>query len=237
MELELVVDEVELRVGGVLQPDPEERVRVVTAAQLLERVAEVAAREPLALAVDGLVHDHGATSPRRRRSREASTLRRRVRTCPPSCWSATATPAPTATVSSRAGCPAYTSPTGGASRRPARRAVPRPARRAGGEQPARALSRDRGAARRGRSASRSPSTTTCRSARYGAWTGRALKDLAKEPLWRTVQDDPEAARFPDDDRYAAESLQEMSDRVVARRATARRRGGGGARGRPRSGWR
>lgn len=50
---------------------------------------------------------------------------------------------------------------------------------------------------------------------YGAWTGRALKDLAKEPLWRTVQDDPETARFPDDDRYAAESLREMSDRVVA----------------------
>ena len=50
---------------------------------------------------------------------------------------------------------------------------------------------------------------------YGAWTGRALKDLAKEPLWRIVQDDPETARFPDDDRYAAESLQEMSDRVVA----------------------
>ena len=50
---------------------------------------------------------------------------------------------------------------------------------------------------------------------YGAWTGRALKELAQEPLWRTVQDDPETARFPDDDRYAAESLQEMSDRVVA----------------------
>lgn len=50
---------------------------------------------------------------------------------------------------------------------------------------------------------------------YGAWTGRALKDLAAEDLWRTVQDDPESARFPDDDRYAAESLREMSDRVVA----------------------
>ena len=50
---------------------------------------------------------------------------------------------------------------------------------------------------------------------YGAWTGRALNDLAQEPLWRTVQDDPEAARFPDHDRYAAESLREMSDRVVS----------------------
>jgi probable phosphomutase (TIGR03848 family) len=50
---------------------------------------------------------------------------------------------------------------------------------------------------------------------YGAWTGRSISDLAKDPLWATVQDDPESARFPDDDRYAAESLRDMSDRVVA----------------------
>ena len=28
---------------------------------------------------------------------------------------------------------------------------------------------------------------------YGDWSGRALKDLASEPLWRVVQDDPAAA--------------------------------------------
>lgn len=50
---------------------------------------------------------------------------------------------------------------------------------------------------------------------YGAWTGRPISELAKEPLWATVQDDPESARFPDDERYAAESLRAMSDRVVA----------------------
>ena len=50
---------------------------------------------------------------------------------------------------------------------------------------------------------------------YGAWTGRPLAELAGVPLWRTVQDDPGAARFPDSDRYAAESLTEMSDRIVA----------------------
>ncbi len=50
---------------------------------------------------------------------------------------------------------------------------------------------------------------------YGSWTGRPLAELAKEALWATVQDDPEAAEFPDDDRYAAESLRAMSDRVVA----------------------
>jgi probable phosphomutase (TIGR03848 family) len=50
---------------------------------------------------------------------------------------------------------------------------------------------------------------------YGAWTGRRLAELAQEPLWATVQDDPEAARFPDGGGYAAESLREMSDRAVA----------------------
>lgn len=50
---------------------------------------------------------------------------------------------------------------------------------------------------------------------YGEWTGRALAELAKEPLWRTVQSQPSAARFPDGEGYAAESLAEMAGRVVA----------------------
>lgn len=50
---------------------------------------------------------------------------------------------------------------------------------------------------------------------YGAWTGRPIADLTGEPLWRTVQDDPAAARFPESDRYRAESLAEMSQRVVS----------------------
>ncbi|QBI54612.1 MSMEG_4193 family putative phosphomutase [Streptomonospora litoralis] len=45
---------------------------------------------------------------------------------------------------------------------------------------------------------------------YGSWTGRRLADLAGEPLWRTVQAHPSAARFPD-----GESLAEMSARAVA----------------------
>ena len=45
---------------------------------------------------------------------------------------------------------------------------------------------------------------------YGDWTGQELKRLAKEPLWRTVQSQPSAARFP-----AGESLQEMSSRAVS----------------------
>jgi probable phosphomutase (TIGR03848 family) len=44
---------------------------------------------------------------------------------------------------------------------------------------------------------------------YGEWTGKQLKQLAKERLWGVVQSQPSAARFP-----GGESLQEMSARVV-----------------------
>lgn len=45
---------------------------------------------------------------------------------------------------------------------------------------------------------------------YGEWQGRALKTLAKEPLWRTVQDQPSGAAFP-----GGESLSAMQARAVA----------------------
>jgi probable phosphomutase (TIGR03848 family) len=45
---------------------------------------------------------------------------------------------------------------------------------------------------------------------YGEWQGRALKDLAKEPLWSTVQTQPSAAAFP-----GGESLLAMQARAVA----------------------
>jgi probable phosphomutase (TIGR03848 family) len=48
--------------------------------------------------------------------------------------------------------------------------------------------------------------------RYGDWTGRTLTDLAKEPLWRTVQAHPSAVRFPGPD---GESMADMSARAVA----------------------
>lgn len=50
---------------------------------------------------------------------------------------------------------------------------------------------------------------------YGAWTGRPIAELVTEDLWRTVQDDPASARFPESETYRAESLAEMSERVVA----------------------
>ena len=45
---------------------------------------------------------------------------------------------------------------------------------------------------------------------YGSWTGRKLGELAKEKLWRTVQQQPSAVRFPD-----GEAMTEMSARAVS----------------------
>jgi probable phosphomutase (TIGR03848 family) len=45
---------------------------------------------------------------------------------------------------------------------------------------------------------------------YGDWTGRPIKELAKDPLWKTVQAQPSAVRFP-----GGEGLAEMATRAVA----------------------
>ncbi|MAS56577.1 histidine phosphatase family protein [Nocardioides sp.] len=45
---------------------------------------------------------------------------------------------------------------------------------------------------------------------YGTWQGSALRDLAKEPLWKTVQSQPSAATFP-----GGESMATMQARSVA----------------------
>jgi probable phosphomutase (TIGR03848 family) len=44
---------------------------------------------------------------------------------------------------------------------------------------------------------------------YGEWQGRALKTLAKEPLWKTVQTQPSAVVFP-----GGESMTAMQARAV-----------------------
>jgi probable phosphoglycerate mutase len=44
---------------------------------------------------------------------------------------------------------------------------------------------------------------------YGSWSGRELKDLLHEPLWRVVQAHPSAAVFP-----GGEGLADMSARAV-----------------------
>ena len=45
---------------------------------------------------------------------------------------------------------------------------------------------------------------------YGAWTGRKIGDLVKEPLWAVVQQQPSAAVFPD-----GEGLAHVQARAVA----------------------
>ena len=48
--------------------------------------------------------------------------------------------------------------------------------------------------------------------RYGDWTGRPLKELAKDPLWRVVQAHPSAATLPGPE---GESMPTMQHRAVA----------------------
>lgn len=49
---------------------------------------------------------------------------------------------------------------------------------------------------------------------YGAWTGRKISELASDPLWRTVQDQPSAVVFPPSPEYSHESLAGMQARAV-----------------------
>ena len=48
--------------------------------------------------------------------------------------------------------------------------------------------------------------------RYGDWTGRPLKELAKDPLWRVVQSHPSAVVFPGPE---GEALRDTQNRAVA----------------------
>jgi probable phosphomutase (TIGR03848 family) len=49
-------------------------------------------------------------------------------------------------------------------------------------------------------------------ARYGDWTGRPLKELVKEPMWKVVQQHPSAAVFPGPE---GEGLAQTQARAVA----------------------
>jgi len=48
--------------------------------------------------------------------------------------------------------------------------------------------------------------------KYGDWTGKPLKVLAKDPLWRVVQDHPSAVTFPGPD---GESMLDMQHRALS----------------------
>jgi probable phosphomutase (TIGR03848 family) len=49
-------------------------------------------------------------------------------------------------------------------------------------------------------------------ARYGDWTGRPIKELVKDPMWKVVQLHPSAAVFPGDE---GEGLAQTQARAVA----------------------
>ena len=66
-------------------------------------------------------------------------------------------------------------------------------------------------------------------ARYGDWTGRSIKELVKEPLWKVVQQHPSAAVFPGG---RGEALAQTQARAVA----AVRAWNAPARAPTRSGW-
>ena len=52
-------------------------------------------------------------------------------------------------------------------------------------------------------------------ARYGAWTGRPLRELAEDPLWRDVQDRPSTVTFPPHADFEHEGIAQMQARAVA----------------------
>jgi len=49
---------------------------------------------------------------------------------------------------------------------------------------------------------------------YGDWTGKPLRQLAKEPLWRVVQAHPSAAAFPGEDGESMPDVQHRAVRAV-----------------------
>ena len=57
---------------------------------------------------------------------------------------------------------------------------------------------------------------------YGAWSGRELKALAKEPLWETVQRQPSAMHFPKGEGLAAAAARGIA--AVRERSAALDRG-------------
>jgi probable phosphomutase (TIGR03848 family) len=56
--------------------------------------------------------------------------------------------------------------------------------------------------------------------RYGDWTGRPLKELAREPMWKVVQQHPSAAVFPGTEGEALAAVQARAVAAVRERNAA-----------------
>lgn len=61
--------------------------------------------------------------------------------------------------------------------------------------------------------SREPALAECE---YGDWTGRALSDLAKEDLWRSVQDHPSSVVFPGANGEAMAHMAQRATEAIRR---------------------
>ncbi len=57
---------------------------------------------------------------------------------------------------------------------------------------------------------------------YGLWTGRKLRSLSKEPLWKVVQDSPSTVTFPEGESIA--SMQARAVRALQRGLDTRGKG-------------
>ena len=79
------------------------------------------------------------------------------------------------------------------------------------QQTAEAIASARGEAASGGDAMQPVVDERVGECRYGDWTGRPLKELAKDPLWPAVQAHPSSVRFPGPD---GESMLDMQHRAV-----------------------
>jgi probable phosphoglycerate mutase len=80
------------------------------------------------------------------------------------------------------------------------------------QQTAEAIASARGEAASGGDAMQPAIDERVGECRYGDWTGKSLKELAKDPLWPAVQAHPSSVRFPGPD---GESMLDMQHRAVA----------------------
>ena len=80
------------------------------------------------------------------------------------------------------------------------------------QQTAEAIAGARGEAASGSDAMQPVIDERVGECRYGDWTGKSLKELAKDPLWPAVQAHPSSVRFPGPD---GEALAETQHRAVA----------------------
>lgn len=204
VQTELFVDVVELLGGGILQAHPQEIAGLTGVGQFAELITEVPAGLPNAAAVESLVHDHCAIVAPNRLCDMATVLLIRHGQSSANVAGVLAGWAPDVALTEKGRDQASTLAPVIEAIGPAR-IVSSPVQRC--LETATLLA---GALE----VQQDDSLGECH---YGAWTGRPLADLAKDPLWRIIQDAPETpeATFPPSEGYPGESLTQMTARLAA----------------------